>query len=147
LRETKESSSTERAEVVESQKSPWRQRFLAINAFFLTIRHSNLSYWRVDSKRSLKNRLIELDASGFPNRVKAALLEKINAQVASALEEIVRQVVTPHSLAALYATGDIAKPIKQRKVRKQVIQEGGSPFGQHVTGAEPVTVTGSESTV
>jgi hypothetical protein len=128
-------------------QKPQEGKDFSNKCIFLTILYSDLSYWRVDSKRSLKNRLIELDASGFPDRVKAALLEKINVQVASSIEEIVRQVVTPHSLAALYATGDIAKPVKQRKARKQVIQEGGSPFGQHVTGAEPVTVTGSNSTV
>jgi len=98
----------------------------------------------VDSKRVLKNRLAELDASGFPDRVKNVLLDEINAKAATALEEIVRDLVTPASLATLFADGDMARPVKRRR-RKQVIQEGGSPFGQPVPGPEPGTVTGSDS--
>ena len=98
----------------------------------------------MDSKRVLKDRLAELDASGFPDRVKNVLLDEINARAATALEEIVRDLVTPASLATLFADGDMAKPVKRRR-RKQVIQEGDSPFGQHVPGPEPGTVTGSDS--
>ena len=95
----------------------------------------------METKRVLKDRLIELDAVGFPDRVKEALLEEIKIKAASALESICREVVTPHSLASLFANGDMAKPVKARK-KRQVIQEGAPPFGQHVTGPEPVTVTG-----
>jgi hypothetical protein len=100
----------------------------------------------VDSKRVLKIRLAELDAAGFPDRVKDALLGEINSKAASALEEIVRDVVTPASLATLFANGDMAKAVKRRR-RNKVIQEGGGPFGQPVPGAEPGTVTGFPSTV
>ncbi len=99
----------------------------------------------MESKRALKQRLIELDASGFPTRVHDALLDEINKRASKALDVIVKEVVTTHALASLFANGDLTTSVKVRKQRKQVIQEGCAPFGQYVPEREPGTVTGSES--
>ncbi|MCE0499085.1 MAG: hypothetical protein LV481_14185 [Methylacidiphilales bacterium] len=96
----------------------------------------------MDSKKVLKDRLSELEAAGFPDRVKDALLTEINEQATTALNEIVQEVVTPQSLATLFANGSLADVVKRRRQRKQVSQEGRAPFDQHVTGPEPGTVTG-----
>ena len=96
----------------------------------------------MDSKKVLKDRLAELEAAGFPDRVKDVLLAEINEQASSALNEIVQEVVTLESLGTLFANGSLADVVKRRRGRKQVIQEGAAPFG-HVTGpGEPGTVPG-----
>jgi hypothetical protein len=83
---------------------------------------------------------MELEAIGFPPRVKAELLKQVKARLATALEQIVAETVTQEALVAAFTRQ--ALPVKRRR-RARVIQEGSIPFGQEGVDAEAATVAGS----